>query len=443
MSHLSFQSRRAFLKTLATATAAAPFVTSNLFARSASGTLRHASFGCGGMAQVDLKTIAACKGVEIVALCDVDQHQAIEACKLFPQARFYRDWRQLLDCEAKNLDSVNVSTPDHMHAPIAMTALRLGKHVYGQKPLAHNIAEVRAMTELARKKSVVTQMGIQIHSAAPYRKAVRILQDGVIGKVKEIHTWCPKSWGDMSDRPERSDPVPYGLDWDLWLGACADRPFIGEHYYHPGNWRKRLDFGTGTLGDMGCHLFDPIFSGLELAHPISVRSEGPKPNAWNWALNGKVEYRFPGNTRTASEVLPVTWYDGSAKPPAELAALTEGDGLPETGSLFIGTEGVMALPHYSRPMLYPDAKFKDYKYPEVGQANHWEEFVQACQGQGKTSADFNYSGPLSEAILLGCIASHFPHTTMEWDARRMRTNLPEADRHLRRACRKGWSVRGL
>src|ERR1035441_4669103 len=203
-------SRRSFLKTFGSALVAMPFVTSNLLAQPPSRRLRHASFGAGGMAWSDLTQIANCENVEIVAVCDVDLSRTVEARKLFPKARIYQDWRKLLDQEAGNIDSVNVSTPDHMHAPIAVSAMQLGKHVYGQKPLAHEIFEVRHMTEMARQQKLVTQMGIQSPSSVYYRMAVRLVQDGVIGKVKEVHSWCPKSWGDTSARPDRSDAVPGG-----------------------------------------------------------------------------------------------------------------------------------------------------------------------------------------------------------------------------------------
>jgi predicted dehydrogenase len=438
-----FHSRRSFLKTLGTAAVAAPFITRGLMAQSPNSTLRHASFGASGMAWSDVKNITKCKGVEIVAICDVDLNNTTLARKEFPQAKIYQDWRELLDREAKNIDSVNVSTPDHMHAPIGVSAMQLGKHVYGQKPLAHDLHEVRRMTAIASEKKVVTQMGIQVHSTAKYRSAVRMLQDGVIGKIKEVHSWCPKSWGDMSAKPDQSDPVPADFDWNLWLGVCADQPFIGGGYYHPGNWRKRLDFGTGTFGDMGCHIFDPVFKALELTAPLSVRSEGPQPNEWNWALDGKVHYRFAGTKWTAADTLPVIWYDGASKPPAEVVALLEGDEFPSAGSILIGTDGVMALPHVGWATLYPDAKFQAFKRPEVGEVDHYAQFVAACRGEGKTTANFAYAGPLTEAVLLGCVATRFPKTTLEWDAAKMKFNLAEANGFIRRDYRKGWGVRGL
>jgi predicted dehydrogenase len=287
-------------------------------------------------------------------------------------------------------------------------------------------------------------MGIQIHSVGHYRMASRLIKDGAIGKIKEVHSWCPKSWGDAAEPPPtRSDPVPNGFDWDLWLGVCAERPFIGEGYYHPATWRKRLDFGTGTFGDMGCHIFDPVFDSVGLHAPVSVRSEGPAPNQWNWAMDSEIHYLFQGTSRTAESTLKVTWYDGNSKPSAEVIALMEGDEMPNTGSLFIGTEGVMVLPHINRPLLYPDKKFKDFKYPEVASGDHWAEFVEACRGRGHTSAGFDYAGPLTEAVLLGGVASRFPRTTLKWNTAALKFDLAEANKFIRREYRRGWQVKGL
>jgi predicted dehydrogenase len=440
---MNYTSRRQFLKTLAAGTAAAPFLNLKAFAKATPGVLRHASFGAGGMAWSDLTHIAEHPDVRIVAICDVDLKRQKQAREKFPEAKFYQDWRQLLRQEEDNIDSVNVSVPDHMHAPIGMSAMRLGKHVYGQKPLAHDLREVRRMAEFARSRKRVTQMGIQIHSDRAYRTAVRLVQSGVIGKIKEVHSWCPKSWGDPAPRPENTDAIPEGLDWNLWLGVCADRPYLGNAYYHPDNWRKRLDFGTGTFGDMGCHIFDPVFKALDLAAPISVRSEGPAPNAWNWALDSKIHYTFKGTKYTASDKLPVHWYDGNSHPPAEILALLEGDKLPNTGSVFVGTQGTMALPHWSRPQLYPDRKFGNYEFKMEESVNHWHSFVDACLGRGQTSANFSYAGPLTEAVLLGGVASRFPGTSLNWDARRMAFDVVAANDLVARKYRKGWEVKGL
>jgi predicted dehydrogenase len=435
--------RRSFIKTLGLGACAAPFVTRGLMAQSPNGVVRHASFGASGQAWSDLSEIAKIKGVQLVAVADADLNRVGDVKKKFPDAKIYQDWRKLLEQEGKNLDSVNVSTPDHMHAVIGMSAMQLGKHVYGEKPLAHDLEEVRKLTEFSREKGLVTQMGIQIHSTGFYRMASRLVQGGTIGKVKEVHSWCPKSWGDTGSRPETSEPVPAGFDWNLWLGVCAERPFIGNGYYHPANWRKRLDFGTGTFGDMGCHIFDPVFDSLGLTAPRSVRSEGTAPNKWNWALDSHIKYTFEGTKFTAGKTIEVTWYDGASKPPADIIALLEGDELPNTGSIFVGTEGVMVVPHIARPILYPDKKFKDFKYPDVPSGDHWGEFVEACRGNGHTSASFAYAGPLTEAVLLGGVASHFPKTTLQWNAAKLKFSEADANRFVKREYRKGWGVKGL
>jgi predicted dehydrogenase len=269
------------------------------------------------------------------------------------------------------------------------------------------------------------------------------MQDGVIGKIKEVHTWCQKSWGDRAAKPDRTDAVPEHFNWDLWLGVCADRPFIGGEHYHPGNWRKRLDFGTGTLGDMGCHILDPLFEGIGLAAPTAVRSEGPAPNQWNWAVDGKVTYTFAGNSRTAAKTFPLTWHDGASKPPADVIALIEGKDFPESRSILIGTGGAMLLPHCELPTLHPKKSFESLKFPKVQGHNHWAQFVNACRGEDRTTAGFDYAGPLTETVLLGGIASQFPNTTLDWDSRRMKFNVAKANAFIRREYRKGWSVKGL
>jgi len=443
MSHNRSFSRRSFLKRLGAATVATPFLARGWAVQSPNSTLRHASFGSAGMAWSDITEFAKFKPFELVAVAEVDLHRAGELRKRFPAARIYQDWRELLEKEGKRIDSVNVSTPDHMHAPIGMSAMQLGKHLYGQKPLAHDLHEVRKLTEFATKNKLVTQMGIQIHATSFYRLATILIQAGTLGKVKEVHSWCPKSWGDTSSLPDQKDTVPDGFNWDLWLGVCETRPFIANGYYHPVNWRKRLDFGTGTFGDMGCHIFDPVFDSLKLGPPLSVRSEGTAPNQWNWAMDSHIEYTFAGTPFTADQNVKVTWYDGASKPPQEVLAFLEGDERPDTGSIFVGTQGTLVLPHWARPLLYPDKKFKDFKYPEVGSGDHWGEFIDACQGHAQTSAAFSYAGPLTEAVLLGGVASRFPQTTLRWNSAKLEFDLKEANRLIRRNYREGWSVNGL
>jgi predicted dehydrogenase len=438
--------RRKFLSRAAFAAAgvwAAPRLARPLRAASPNDIVRHASFGAAGQAADDIAHLTSQPGVKLVAVADVDLNHANALQRKFPDVKIYQDWRELLDKE-KSIDTVNVTVPDHMHAAITMSALQLGKNVYCQKPLTHDIYEARRVSEFAHSRKLVTQMGIQIHSTGVYQQAVRIIQEGAIGKVKEVHSWSDKKWGDDSPLPSAADPVPANFNWDEWLGTAAARPFVGHAYYHPANWRKRLDFGTGTFGDMGCHIFDPVFNALALTAPTTVRSEGPAPNQWNWAVNSIVHYVFPGTPFTANETVEVTWYDGDERPPKEAQALLEGDHLPGQGSLFIGTKGAMVLPHVDFAELYPDKHFAGYQRPHVQEHDHWGQFIDACRGKGRTLASFDYAGPLTETVLLGSVACRFPQTTLQWNARRLKFgNVAEANPHLRRHYRAGWGVKGL
>lgn len=437
-------SRRQFLAQALAAGIAAPAFLRSLHA-APSEVVRHASFGASGMAGADLNAIASHSKVKLVCVAEVDLARAMEVRKNFPECRVYQDWRELLDKEHKNLDSCNVSTPDHMHAPIGMAAMQLGLHVYGQKPLTHDVYESRKLAEFAAEKKLVTQMGIQVHSAAPYRSAVAVIQSGAIGKVTAVHTWSSKKWGDPNPRPTQESPVPDTLNWDLWLGVAAARPFIGGGYYHPGNWRKRLEFGTGTFGDMGCHIFDPVFKAMALTAPVSVRSEGPAPNADNWANDAIVHFVYPQTAHSVGPTFPITWYDGDQRPPQDVVKTAMGNRpMPDQGSLFLGEAGAMLLPHVGFPILLPEEKFKEHKLPEVKDGNHWHQFVDAVRGEGETTAHFGYSGPLTESVLLGGVATHFPQVTLEWDAPALKfKNSDKANQLIRKSYRKGWEVAGL
>jgi predicted dehydrogenase len=406
-----------------------------------SETLYHASVGASGMAGADLHSITASKYVKLVAVADVDLRNTGAIQKEFPGVKVYQDWRELLDKE-RHLNSVNVSTPDHMHAAITMRAMRQGLHVYTQKPLTQTIFEARQLTEVARERKLVTQMGIQIHSHEIHRMVVATIQGKAIGKVKEVHSWSGKTWGDPEPRPKRSDPIPAEFSWDRWLGVAAQRPFIAG-YYHPGEWRKRLDFGTGTFGDMGCHILDPVFTALALTAPSSVRSVGGSPNAHNWGIDSQVRYVFP-QTRYTTETLTLLWYDGARRPPASVQALLDGRPLADQGSVYIGTEGVLYSPYIDVPVLLPAERFREFKLPNPEGTDHYLQFVEACRGNGRTSAPFDYSGPLTESVLLGCLATRFPKSTLEWDASGLKvTNVTEANRFVRRRYRPGWEEEGL
>jgi predicted dehydrogenase len=435
-------SRRTALKRAAAAGLAAPFVF-RAHAAAPSETVYHASFGASGMAGSDIGSLTGSKHVKLVAVADVDLKRTADVKKKFPDVKIYQDWRELLDKE-KHLNSVNVSTPDHVHAPITMRAMQQGLHVYTQKPLTQTIYEARQLAKTAAEKKLITQMGIQIHSHPVHRQVVATIQAGAIGKVKEVHSWSGKGWGDPNPRPNRSDPVPEGFNWDYWLGVAAERPFIGGGYYHPGNWRKRLDFGTGTFGDMGCHILDPVYGSMALTAPKSVRSMIEEaPNADNWSLNVHVKYVFPG-TKYTTETLTLHWYNGKERPPREVQALLGGRKLNDQGSIYLGTKGVLYSPYIGAPVLLPAEQFTDYKLPNPGGNDHYAQFIEAVRGKGKTSAPFSYSGPLTETVLLGCLATRFPLKTLEWDAAKLEvTNESEANKFVRRRYRKGWEVEGL
>ena len=435
--------RRRFL-TQATGTLfAAPFITTGMRAASPNGKLRHAAFGAAGMSMADMTAMSNHPLWELAAVCDVDTRKFDQIKKKWPNAKCYQDWQEMLEKEAGNIDSVNVSTPDHMHGPMGLKAMELGKHVYGQKPLAQNLHECRKLMLKARETGVMTQMGIQVSSSFTERLAVAIIQQGTIGKVKEVHTFSNKFWGDMDPVPQRTDPVPAQFDWQKWLGTATDRPYI-EGYYHPGQWRKRRDFGTGTLGDMGCHMFSGWFRALDLAAPIGVKSTGPAPlNTTNWAIDAVVEYTFKGTAHTAADTVKVTWYDGNARPPAEVMALADPAKFPGQGSIYIGTEGVLLSPHTSTPLLYPRDKFTGFKYPKLEPRDHWADFIDCCLkgGSQKPSANFDYAGPLTEAVLLGCLASAFPNEDLKWDAPALKiTNSEAANALVKRQYRPGTEI---
>jgi predicted dehydrogenase len=285
-------------------------------------------------------------------------------------------------------------------------------------------------------------MGIQIHSHNVHRTVVAAIQAGAIGKVREVHSWSGKDWGDRNPRPNRQDKVPANLNWDFWLGVAGERPFLAN-YYHPSEWRKRLDFGTGTFGDMGCHILDPVFAALALTTPTSIRAESGAPNADSWGLDCQVQYIFPG-TRVTADRLTLHWYDGNARPPASVRALIGKRNLSDQGSIYIGADGVLYSPYIADPVLLPAEKFRDYKWTRPGSQDHYLQFVEACRGNGQTSAPFAYAGNLTESVLLGCLATRFTKTTLNWDAAKLTvTNNKDANALVRRRYRKGWEVNGL
>ena len=406
--------------------------------------VRHASIGAAGQAFSDLLSFAQHPAFDLVAVADVDLARFDRLQQRFPKVRVYQDWRELLKKEQKNIDSVNVSTPDHMHCLIAMTAMKHGKAVYVQKPLCNTIAETRLLTEYARRKRLTTQMGIQVSSSKGQRYGEALVRSGIVGKIREVHTFSNKSWGDDKPLPDAIDPVPAPLNWDEWLGVSEPRPFK-RGVYHPSEWRRRIGFGTGTLGDMGCHIYSPPYRALKLTSPITVTAYGSSPTAESWATKARVKLTYPGTEYTAGKTVDVWWYDGGELPPDAIREPI-GTRCPDQGSVVVGTDGMIVLPHI-RPdaFVLPDSKMASLPTIEITDRDHYGEFVSVvlAGGTGKCSANFDYAGPLTESVIIGNVAAHYPGETLEFDARALKfPNKPDANQYLSRAYRKGWAPKG-
>ena len=395
------------------------------------------------MGFADLDRISSHPKVDVVAICDVDSAMFEKASELAPEAARFRDWRQLFDVAGDSFDSVSVSTPDHMHAPIAARALLEDKHVYCQKPLTRTVREARWLSELARRSSGITQMGIQNHSNGNYAAARDWFQRDLIGAIHEVHVWSDRPagwWPQGVERPEGEDEIPSTLDWDLWLGVAPERPYKKE-MYHPFAWRGWEDFGTGAQGDMACHLMDPALWFLDLGDPLRIRSDGPRPNGETYPLWSRVHYEFAPNGATTRGPLQLTWHDGGRKPPVDLCERigTSRDDLPANACLFVGTEGALVANPYASPQLLPAERYESIEVPELEGVDHWHQWVDACLGLGEVSAPFEYAAKLTEVALLGNVALRFPHETLEWNPRAMRfRDRPEADAFLTEEWRDGW-----
>ncbi|HVJ85451.1 MAG TPA: Gfo/Idh/MocA family oxidoreductase [Caulifigura sp.] len=430
--------RRQFLGT--SAALLAPFAFPTVGRAMANSKVNIACIGVGGKGASDLKEVSV--GHNIVALCDVDTDRLETAAKNFKDAKKFQDWREVFDM--KGIDAVTVSTPDHMHAPITLTALKLKKHCYTQKPLTHSIHEARVLTKAAAEAGVVTQMGTQHHATKRLKIAVQTIRDGVIGKVSEVHCWTDRPgtyWKQGLERPAKSDTPPANLNWDMFLGVAPERPFVAG-LYHPFHWRGWWDFGTGALGDMGCHIMDPIVNALELQAPTTVKAEGGPLLPESGPTSCKVDYEFPGTKHTTPTV-KVTWYEAGAQPPREIF-LAPTDWKNDTnGVLFRGEKGNLFVGFPKMPELFPKADFGNHKWPELQDHNHYQEWTSAIANGGPTGCPFSYSGPLTETVLLGNLAFR-SGATIEWDSVNLKAKgLPAADQFIRRQYRKGWEVAGL
>lgn len=394
---------------------------------SPNSVVRHACIGAGGMAWADMNQLKSHPGLKIVAICDVDagaRHHAIQ--KVAPDATEVTDWRKLFDRHASEFDSVNVTIPDHMHAPVAMRTLAEGKHLYCQKPMTKWLDEMHRLGDAAGKAKVVTQLGIQNHARTEFRLARWALREQVLGKVKEIHAWSNKTWGGPRKIPKGVDP-PASLDWNGWIGVAPMRPYVPEAY-HPGQWRDWVDFGTGLLGDMACHVLDAPIHALGLGGPRKITSVGPAPTEQNWPDRATVHFDFGGNALTADTTIPLTWYDGQTKAPKHITELYP-HRLPQTGCIVVGERGAMLIPHVAAPRLLPAERFTDVRFPKLTPINHYGQFVDAIRGEGQTEAPLDgYGVRLVETVLLGAVAQHLPNQVVEYDStsRRFAGDVPEA-----------------
>ena len=429
-------SRRSFLRRTAVAGTAGVVLPGFLQKASRAGTspnekLNIAMVGCGGRARGNL---AGIRSENIVALCDVDQNQAKATYGEYPDVPKFSDWRKMLDKMDKQIDAVVVSTPDHTHAGPSVAAMLLGKHCYCEKPLSKSIYEIRRMIDTAKKMNVVTQMGTQIHAGNNYRRVVELVQGGAIGPVRDVHVW--KSGKYVGGKlPTETPPVPEGLDWDLWLGPAPYRPYNSA--FVPFKWRNWWDYGTGILGDFGCHFGDLAFWALDLKHPLTIEAKGPEVDPYSTSCNVTVEYTFPAR----GDMPPVnyTWYDGDKRP----ALVTEGKVPNMAGAvLFVGEKG-MIVADYGSYKLLPEDKFVDFKPPAPTIPNsigHHAEWINACKNGGPTTCNFDYSGALSEAVMLG-VVSYRVGQKLEWDPKELKaTNCAAADEFIRPKVRPGWEV---
>ncbi len=420
--------------------------------------LNIAAIGSGGMGAANIEV---CSTENIVALCDVDDQRAAETFNAYPKAKKYRDFRKMLEKE-KNIEAVIVTTPDHTHAVAAMMAIKMGKHVYCQKPLAHSIYETRKLTESARQYGIQTQMGNQGHSSEHIRLLCEWIWDGAIGNIKEVHTWTDRPVGGdpwstfpIMERPKQTPPAPETLDWDLWLGPAKYRPY--HPIYCPLTWRGWWDFGAGALGDMGCHILDPAFWALKLGHPNTVQATTThwEPEVSSEAFPRASVIRYEFGPRGDMPSVKLTWYDGRRKPPVP-EDFEQGRELGDNGAIFIGDKGMIIHGSHgshgshgaSGLRIVPESKMQEYKrppktLPRVKDAEdaHEQDWVRACKDGKAASSNFDYGGPLTEMVLLGVVAMRVKDEKLNWDGESMSfTNNDRANELVQSQYRKGWTL---
>ena len=461
--------RRAFLRNAALVSAVVQVVPGHVLglngATPPSGKVNLAGIGVGGQGGSDLQNL---ESENIVALCDADWRHAAHCFKRYPAARQWKDYRKMLE-EQKDIDAVVIGTPDHLHALPAMAAMKLGKHVYCEKPLTHSVWEARQLGQAARQGKMATQMGNQGQASEETRRLCEYLWAGAIGPVREVHVWTDRPsqglfneyWAQGVGRPKETAPVPEGLDWDLWLGPAPQRSY--HPAYLPFKWRGWWDFGTGALGDIGCHALDPIFRALKLGAPESVQAASSRVNEETYPLASMVTYQFPARGRevqannyhvkgltgaSAGEVemaaVKLVWYDGGLRPPRP-DGLPEGRMMGDNGRLLVGEKG----------FILGNSIFPESRRQEVGQIaktiprsqGHYKEWAEACKGGKPAGSNFDWAAPLAEAVLLGNVAlrvklrEELTRARLLWDSANLKVrNVEEANRYIRRDYRPGWSL---
>ncbi|NLX97514.1 MAG: Gfo/Idh/MocA family oxidoreductase [Rhodopirellula sp.] len=431
--------RREFLKRSALAGAGFWITTASASGQSQSPNEK-LNLGIIGVHSRGAANMQAVASENIVALCDVDENFLAEAAAKHPKAKTYIDWRKMLD--QKDIDAVLVSTTEHTHAPASLMAMQRGMHVYCEKPLAHTVEEARLMRETSRRVKVATQMGTQIHAGDNYRRVVELIQSGVIGLVREAHSWVEQGIAGPVTRPPESFPVPANLHWDLWLGPAPSRPYHPCYFEKRSiSWQNWWDFGNGALGDMGSHIIDLPFWALRLQSPTTVEAEGPLPvREETYPDCLKVRWEHPA--RGDRPPVKLTWYDGKQFPESP-----EGVDLSKwhLGTMFIGDKGILVA-DYRRYLLLPEADFKDFQSPPPSIApslGHHQEWLHACKTGAATLCNFDYSGALVEHNLLGTVAFR-AGKKLQWDPEHLKaTNCPEADRFIRKTYREGWAIDGV
>lgn len=441
-------SRRKFIATSAAATAGITVLPSNVVAglghKAPSDKLNIAGVGVGGRGADVIKAVAPTEN--IVALCDVDWKYAKETFSLFPDAKKYWDWRLMFDEMEDSIDAVVVGTPDHSHAIISINAMKMGKHIYCEKPLTHSVWESREMTRIAKEYKVATQMGNQGSSGEGLRQICEWIWDGAIGEIKEVHAWTNRPiWPQGLERPAVGEWPADTLNWDLFIGPAKMKPY--HSIFHPWNWRGWWDYGTGALGDMACHILDPIFKGLQLESPTKVQGSSTQFNTECAPLAQVVKYTFPERPKYQKVKMPeveVTWWDGGLLPPRPedhpVGEMLGKDG--GGGCLLIGSKAKIMCGVYGRnPYLLPESLEASYQKPaptmrrvENGEIGHQMDWVRACKespgSRVEASSNFSYSGPLNEMVVMGVVAVRLQDLKKElhWDGKNMQfTNIDDAE----------------